>query len=1000
MITKMSGVIKSILGKLKPKRGIVFAAFLLTLGFITLVASNTIKPVAAAEKTPCLAQGYSLGYKSTYSGACLGEEANLSFVEFVVTFSQPVSNAEITISNAQGQLLSGFPSTFAKSNDTLYYSQKDSRGLGYQVSGTAVTCNTSDNYSQVTITVKVNGQQQNIDVNACSEVKSGNWTVTKASSLTGNAQSGQGRIVGTFTTIRPNAPVGDTRRTGTAEKEGVISITLTGPSGKTGNNTSDWYTLKDGQLTIPNLEPGTYGLSINYNDRATATEDNIIAEWADPNITVSQSDIVVNANQDTAITLSNESTANDATSDSETATCSAGEGLAGALSWILCPITELIINSTEFIQNNLITPYLTVSPLSQDSNNAIYKLWESIRNIANILFIVAFFIIIFSQATSIGLSNYGIKKLLPRLILVAIGTNLSYYIVAFIIDAFNVFGAGVAQLVMGVIDSSGVCAGQVGGSSGDFWAFLVIGLGAAVTGTGGAAISLILSLLGTVFIIVLVAVVTLILRQMLILLLVIVAPLAFVAWLLPNTEQYFSKWRELLIKLLMMYPMIVLLFALGKIIAALINCGDLQLSTGESGSDTVASAVKMGTVTFASALPLVLIPATFMAGGALISKAANSLRRGGENLKQSTTKAYENSGFGRFRANRKAERDREIAAGNYSGSRILHPGARAKSWVNRGLNTSRPFNAITGGYGSNRALDIDRQKREEQDSFKKMLNGDYEIAEAWIQSGGKTNTTQFDKLNDAQKQVYRQMVLDRRDRSADSFIAAQQLVADSGRGNKQMLLQAYDKVRELSPGTANKDIQSLAEYSRSTWRSKGRGDLVVQAGGTRREDSFAATETNASGQTKYGWSEVAPQNYSRHPFTIGDGAGEFVRYANANEEADLYFNPDGTPVMDTSDPDPANHTQRRAISSGEASLRAYITDPRTGRENLRTVISGLDDIQDVRAKEKIIRSIRNELADQARPAPMGTPAGTPTRYYTRDNIIQELRDEFKLNRGA
>lgn len=66
-------------------------------------------------------------------------------------------------------------------------------------------------------------------------------------------------------------------------------------------------------------------------------------------------------------------------------------------------------------------------------------------------------------------------------------------------------------------------------------------------------------------IVVVVAGLTLVLRQIIIVGMVIISPLAFVAYLVPNLEQYFKKWWSSYIKLLMMYPLIVGLFGVGKI---------------------------------------------------------------------------------------------------------------------------------------------------------------------------------------------------------------------------------------------------------------------------------------------------------------------------------------------------------------------------------------------------------------------------------------------------
>lgn len=308
--------------------------------------------------------------------------------------------------------------------------------------------------------------------------------------------------------------------------------------------------------------------------------------------------------------------------------CSTGTGFAGMTAWILCPLTEFIVRSTEFLERNLIVPFLTVSPL-QTSGSPVYSLWESMRNIANVLFIVAFFFIIFSQATSIGISNYGIKRLLPRLALVAIGTNLSYFIVAFIIDAFNVFGANVAQLTLQVIQGGGGGGGADSSAAQIFSVTVIAGVGitiAAAITSAGAILGWLFGLIGIAFLILIVAVIVLVLRQIVIIMLVIVSPFAFVAWLLPNTERYFSKWRQLLIQLLIMYPMIVLLFAIGKIFQALINAGQYDLTGGGDASQNVADTIKIFMGFFAAAAPLVLLPFAFTTSGKLMGGVYNAIQ--------------------------------------------------------------------------------------------------------------------------------------------------------------------------------------------------------------------------------------------------------------------------------------------------------------------------------------------------------------------------------------
>lgn len=287
----------------------------------------------------------------------------------------------------------------------------------------------------------------------------------------------------------------------------------------------------------------------------------------------------------------------------------------GALGFILCPVTSAMERFTSLVLD-LIVLFLTVSPLTVDSN--LYKVWDNFRNLANVAFIIAFLMIVFSQATSIGITNYGIKKLLPRLIAVAIATNLSFFICAFLVDIFNLLGAGVSTVMTAPVQglnpefSNGSVAGVV--------ALLGVLLTTVIISSGGilpAVFAIILAAVSAI----LVAFAVLLLRQLVLIILVVIAPLAFVAALLPNTEQWFRKWLSTFLKLLMMYPLVVALFSggalLGTIFSTIGSSGDPS-STPEAINDTVAFA--------AYALPLFLLPFTFGAAGGLIARAASGAK--------------------------------------------------------------------------------------------------------------------------------------------------------------------------------------------------------------------------------------------------------------------------------------------------------------------------------------------------------------------------------------
>ncbi len=303
--------------------------------------------------------------------------------------------------------------------------------------------------------------------------------------------------------------------------------------------------------------------------------------------------------------------------------CTSGGGIAGALAWIICPAVQLIASATNFFENNIIIPFMTVSPLTTNGDNPIYIIWQDFRDLANVGFIFFLFISIFS----IIFSRYGLKRVLPRLLIVAIGINLSYFVVAFVIDAFNIFGAGVSQLVLAALHQAGTTQLNTGTSAGSVRSIFVLGGAVLLTVilTAGAALGWLFSFIGLAALVIVVVVMVLIARQIAIIVLVMVSPLAILFYLLPNTEAYFKKWRHMLIQLLMMYPMIVLLFASGKIFGVLLQQPDFNIA-GDGVSDEVAQSVRVILQFLVYVIPLAFLPATFALSGALMERGIGLLK--------------------------------------------------------------------------------------------------------------------------------------------------------------------------------------------------------------------------------------------------------------------------------------------------------------------------------------------------------------------------------------
>jgi hypothetical protein len=245
------------------------------------------------------------------------------------------------------------------------------------------------------------------------------------------------------------------------------------------------------------------------------------------------------------------------------------------IGWIICPVLNFMAEVTDgayaFIER-----FLQVQPLLlTGETEGMYKAWEVMRNFANVVFVIAFLIIIFSQITSLGITNYGIKKMLPRLIVAAILVNTSYWICAIAVDVSNIAGGTLTGLFNSIGASIDIGV-KSDWSTGNGWqgivgAILVSGvIGGGLLYIGLAALVPVLtaSLVAVLFIFII-----LIIRQILIILLIVISPLAFVAYLLPNTERLFTQWRNLLQGLLIAYPIISLIFGASALASIIISAG-------------------------------------------------------------------------------------------------------------------------------------------------------------------------------------------------------------------------------------------------------------------------------------------------------------------------------------------------------------------------------------------------------------------------------------------
>ncbi len=279
---------------------------------------------------------------------------------------------------------------------------------------------------------------------------------------------------------------------------------------------------------------------------------------------------------------------------------------------------------------------------------------------------------------------YTVKKVMPRLFIAAILIQLSWPIFTLMMGTVSQIAWGIEGLLyapFGGRDALDIGI-IIGGSSGT--GTLVTLLGASGAVAGGAAVALgpagLLSLAITIILGLLVAFFVLAIRQVLLVILLVTAPLALVAWILPNTEKFWKLWWESFSKALLMYPMILLLIAGGRIAAKIASDSD-AVNTGNP-------AFRVAIILIAFFGPFFLIPKTFQLAGsafANIAGIANNRSRGAfdrlKNLRtQQTAQRHQDRMEGKnwLGSGRTGNAYQRVAMGGANGSWSPSKGGRAR----------------------------------------------------------------------------------------------------------------------------------------------------------------------------------------------------------------------------------------------------------------------------------------------------------------------------------
>ena len=523
------------------------------------------------------------------------------------------------------------------------------------------------------------------------------------------------------------------------------------------------------------------------------------------------------------------------------------------IGWIVCPVINFLAGIADTAFNFLADNFLSVNTLllntdpnamtTDSSGNQVtvgtgaYSAWQMMRSFANVVLVIVFLVIIFSQLSSVGITNYGIKKLMPKLVLVAVLINVSFFICQISVDLSNILGYNMKSLLtnlagsaVNVPDAAKLATASATGSGWSGIAGTVLAGGTAaglgVASTGGitlAFVALVGMLLAAVIALLMIFFI-LVVRQMLVVLLVVMAPLAFAAYLLPNTKNWFEKWRKLFTQILMLFPIIGVIFGGSTLVSVI-----LKSAFAGSGS-VLAQIVAAGVL----ALPLFLVPTVLKGAlngiGTIGAKISGLGSQWGSAVNRGVRNKYTNSDYNKFNQTKKAENKARIAAGNYRGRGGWINPRNIRSRANAGLNNNRVFNAVTGGFGASQFLSSQGQNRKDMADAISMFNGDDDLIEAWAATGGNIAAARTrvgssgDRLNLTQIQQMQRMRDAGHHRKATSFLAAASAMSTEGKGSTVAIASALGNAARA--GASATDTDGAWQTALSAYRASGRGDIV------------------------------------------------------------------------------------------------------------------------------------------------------------------------------
>lgn len=339
------------------------------------------------------------------------------------------------------------------------------------------------------------------------------------------------------------------------------------------------------------------------------------------------------------------------------------------------------------------------------------------------------------------LDAYTVRKIAPRLIVAVIGINLSIYLCVAAVDVTNIIGGGLGDLlrepfhaseafknpeipgtkfnavvggagIVGIVGTGAVVGAAAAGGTAVGATGIMATIAGGAFGTvalgGLAALGMFLLVaMISVALIALAIAATVIIRYGAIIILTIISPVAIAMLVLPGTEKYFKQWWDIFMKVLIMYPIIAVLFAISDILASI-----LMVTLVQKGD--LSALIGIFIVILALYAPLFMIPFAFKLAGGIIGGVydfanKNGVAKVGE--KVGNWKKNPNSWYGK--AANKRRGDRRASGATFDQQMSGLGGGLRNKYKGKSFRAGRR-DALTYGATSKVLADVEQAEKENE----------------------------------------------------------------------------------------------------------------------------------------------------------------------------------------------------------------------------------------------------------------------------------------------